>query len=88
MALNKPQNGKRPNITKDLKKLGGDGVLVVGGGGREHAIVRALKRSAAVGTVYGAPGNAGMDVTETGISATDIDGVVAFVAAHPISSLR
>ena len=83
MVLNKPQNGKRPNITKDLKKLGGDGVLVVGGGGREHAIVRALKRSAAVGTVYGAPGNAGMGVTETGISATDIDGVVAFVAAHP-----
>ena len=83
MTVNKPQNGKRPNIKKDLKRLGGDAVLVVGGGGREHAIVRALKRSAAVGTVYAAPGNAGMGVEQTGISATDIDGIVAFVSAHP-----
>ena len=64
-------------------KVDGDGVLVVGGGGREHAIVRKLRESARVGNIYGAPGNAGMDVIETGLSATDIDGIVDFVAENP-----
>lgn len=69
----------------DLREIpsGGDNVLVVGGGGREHAIVEKLRESKFVGDIYGAPGNDGMDVIETGLSATDIDGIVSFVAAHP-----
>ncbi len=63
-------------------KTVGDGILVVGGGGREHAIVEKLRASKNVGDIYGAPGNAGMGVIETGLSATDIDGIVSYVDSH------
>ena len=68
----------------DLRELeyDGDDVLVVGGGGREHAIVAKLRESKRVGKIYGAPCNAGTNVIETGLSATDIDGIVEYVAAH------
>ncbi|MDE6293226.1 MAG: phosphoribosylamine--glycine ligase, partial [Clostridiales bacterium] len=36
-----------------------------------------------VGKIYGAPGNSGMNVIETGIGATDIDKIVEYVAANP-----
>lgn len=70
---------RRVEVTELTEK---DDVLVVGGGGREHAIVAKLRESARVGKVYGAPGNAGMDVIETGIGATDIDAIVEFAATH------
>lgn len=60
----------------------GDDVLIVGGGGREHAIVYKLRESGKVGEIYGAPGNAGMDVIETGIGATEIDKIVEFAESH------
>lgn len=78
MTRTKNQIGKNPPRTIAAR----EDVLVVGGGGREHAIVWALKKSAHVGTIYAAPGNAGMGVVETGISATDIDAIVDYVAAH------
>ncbi|MBD5131982.1 MAG: phosphoribosylamine--glycine ligase [Clostridiales bacterium] len=61
----------------------GDDILVVGGGGREHAIVKKLRESKRVGRIFAAPGNAGMDVVETGIGATDIDRIVKYVENNP-----
>ncbi len=56
-------------------------VLVVGGGGREHAIVRSLIRSRRTGLIYVAPGNGGTaldHVENVDIKATDVDGIVSF----------
>ena len=55
-------------------------ILVVGGGGREHAIVRKLLESPKVEKLYCAPGNGGIscDAECVDIKAMDIDGVVAF----------
>ncbi|MFP6734787.1 MAG: phosphoribosylamine--glycine ligase [Rhodospirillales bacterium] len=61
-------------------------ILVVGGGGREHALCWALAKSPDCGTLYCAPGNAGIaDVAEcVPIGAEDIDALVAFAAEKPI----
>lgn len=54
-------------------------ILVVGGGGREHAIIMKLAESKHVDKLYCTPGNAGISKYAEcfGVSATDIDGVVA-----------
>lgn len=54
-------------------------VLVVGGGGREHALIRKIKESSKVDYIACCPGNGGIsfDAECFNVSATDIDGVVA-----------
>jgi phosphoribosylamine--glycine ligase len=51
-------------------------VLVIGGGGREHAIVRALKRSPQAPEVFCAPGNAGIAAEAPPLEPADADLVV------------
>lgn len=55
-------------------------ILVVGSGGREHAIIRKLKESPKVDKIYAAPGNGGIskDAECINISAMDKEGIVAF----------
>ena len=57
-------------------------ILVVGGGGREHAIIKALKKSPDCGEVWCAPGNGGIsyDARCKNIKATDVEAMVAFAA--------
>jgi phosphoribosylamine---glycine ligase len=67
----------------------GETVLVVGGGGREHALAWALARSPRVDEVLVAPGNAGT-AAEAGcrnieIAANDLDAIVALAVAEPVS---
>ena len=61
-------------------------VLVVGGGGREHALVWKISQSPKVTKIYAAPGNAGMaGLAECApIKAEDIPGLLAFARANAI----
>ena len=61
-------------------------VLVVGGGGREHAIVDALSRSPQVGKIYCAPGNAGIasQAECVPIKDTDVDALKAFAQENAV----
>ncbi len=55
-------------------------ILVIGGGGREHAVVRALKKNSRVTDLYCAPGNGGIGALAScvDIKTTDIKGLVDF----------
>ena len=61
-------------------------VLVVGSGGREHAIVDALSRSPQVAKIYCAPGNAGIGLQAENVPLkdTDVEGLKAFALANGI----
>ncbi len=55
-------------------------ILVVGGGGREHAVIKKLKENPKAEKIYALPGNGGIasDAECVDIAATDIDGIVRF----------
>ena len=62
-------------------------ILVIGGGGREHTIVKQLKKSSKVKKIYCAPGNAGIAadaVCIPEISALDIPAVVGWASQNPV----
>lgn len=60
--------------------------MVVGGGGREHAIIKKLKENKDIETIYALPGNGGIaaDAECVAIGATDIDGIVRFAKENAI----
>lgn len=61
-------------------------MIVVGGGGREHAIIRKLRENSSITEIFAMPGNAGIanDAVCTGIKATDIEGIVDFAVKNEI----
>lgn len=73
-----------PNVAPNSMK-----VLVVGSGGREHALVDAVSRSPYVSEVVAAPGNVGMDdirlCRRVSVGAEDVDALVALAKAEGAS---
>ena len=61
-------------------------ILVVGGGGREHAVIKALKKNDSVKEIFACPGNGGIgeDATCVDIKATDVEKIVAFAVENAI----
>lgn len=61
-------------------------ILVIGSGGREHAILHAMKKSPHCGKLYAAPGNGGIaQIAEcVNCKATDIDGVLKFLETSDV----
>lgn len=61
-------------------------IMVVGGGGREHAIIKKIKKNKEVEKIYALPGNGGMakDAELVDIGATDIEKIVEFALENKI----
>lgn len=61
-------------------------IMVVGGGGREHAIIKKIKENKSVTEIFALPGNGGIaaDATCVEIGATDIDKIVSFAIDNNI----
>ena len=61
-------------------------ILVVGGGGREHAVIKKLKENKEVEKIFALPGNGGIarDATCVDIGATDIERIVDFAVENKI----
>lgn len=61
-------------------------LLVVGGGGREHAIIKSLKKNPNVTEIFALPGNGGIaaDAVCVPIGATEIDKIVAFAQEQKV----
>ena len=76
------RNAPFPSLIKELQMK----ILVVGGGGREHAIVKSIKRNKNVDTIYALPGNGGIadDAVCVDIATKDIDAIVKFASENKI----
>ena len=61
-------------------------IMVVGGGGREHAIIKKLKENTSITDICALPGNGGIakDATVVGISATDIQAIKQFAIDNKV----
>ncbi|MBR4950730.1 MAG: phosphoribosylamine--glycine ligase [Clostridia bacterium] len=61
-------------------------IMVVGGGGREHAIIRKIKENKSVTQIFALPGNGGIaaDATCVNIGAKDIEAIVSFALENQI----
>ncbi len=61
-------------------------IMVIGGGGREHAIIKKLKENKDIEKIYALPGNGGIaqDAECVAVAATDIDGAVDFAKNNNI----
>ena len=61
-------------------------IMVIGGGGREHAIIKKLKENKSVDVIYALPGNGGMadDATLVPIGAKDLDAICDFAKENKI----
>ena len=59
-------------------------ILVIGSGGREHAICHQLSLSKHKPTIYAAPGNAGMKAERVNISVTDKEALLKFALDNKI----
>ena len=61
-------------------------LMVIGGGGREHAIIRKLRENPEIETIWCLPGNGGIaaDAVCVPIGAKDIDGIERFAAEHKV----
>ena len=61
-------------------------IMVVGGGGREHAIIKKIKENKNVTEIFALPGNGGMkdDATIVNIGAKDIDNIVKFAVDNKV----
>ena len=61
-------------------------IMVVGGGGREHAIIKKIKENKDVTEIFALPGNGGIaaDAICVEIGATEIDKIVAFAVENKI----
>ena len=61
-------------------------IMVVGGGGREHTIIKTLKKSKEITEIFALPGNGGiaLDATCVDIGAKDIEKIVEFAKENAI----
>jgi phosphoribosylamine---glycine ligase len=67
-------------------KMSSQSVLVIGSGGREHALVWKIAQSPLVGQIYAAPGNGGTAelATNSPLAATDMDSLLSFATEKKI----